>query len=126
VVDELARGILGRLGIPSTANILNTLAKSIEVRSRSRNCTIELSAASILARSAGVSSEAQPNNWEQWLADVRYDYVNAGDPSLLDRRVWVREQCGGPTCEDGWETVTVDGKQVARRCPDCAKLWPEE
>jgi hypothetical protein len=126
VVDELARGILTRLGIVPTANILNTLAKSIEVRSRSRACTIELSAASILARSAGVSSEARPDNWEQWFADVRYDYVNAGDPSLLDRRIWARETCGGPRCEDGWETVTVDGKQVARRCPDCVALWPEE
>jgi hypothetical protein len=125
VVDELARGIFDRLGIPPTANILNTLQKSIEVRARSQSSTVELSAAQILAKAAGVLKQAQPEDWELWFADARYEYVNAGDPRLADRHVWARERCGGTRCENGWETVTVDDHKVLRRCTDCVKLWGE-
>jgi hypothetical protein len=124
-LDELAGAILTRLHIPPNHIILNTLINSIEARARSRSCTIELSAASILARGAGVLSKAQPENWEDWLYDVRYDYVSEGDSKLSDRRVSARQVCGGKRCEDGWEIVRVGEKDVARRCPDCVKLWQE-
>jgi hypothetical protein len=124
-LDALARGILAQLNITSNSNIINTLTKSIQVRAKSRSCTIESSAAQILPRAAGVLSRAQPESWEAWFFDSRYDYVNAGDPRLSDRHSWVRCTCGGTRCEDGWEAITIDGKRVARRCPDCVKLWEE-
>jgi hypothetical protein len=124
-LDELAGAILDKLHIPSNPKILNTLTRSIQVRARSRGWTLELSGSSILARAAYVAAQAQPENWEDWLYDARYDYVLEGDSKLSDRSVSARQVCGGKRCEDGWEIVKVGDREVARRCPDCVKLWQE-
>ena len=77
----------------------------------------------IAARAAFVAAESPPENWIEWFADVRYEYVPHGDKRLDDRRIEARPVCGSGRCSEGWETVKVGASSVLRRCPDCAQLW---
>ena len=86
---------------------------------------LESAARQIAARAAFVAAESPPENWIEWFADVRYEYVPEGDERLKDRRIEARPVCGGSRCEDGWERVQVKGSAVLRRCTDCAKLWAD-
>ena len=122
-LDALARGILGTLRIPANDKILQVLTRSIEVKARSRQWSLEAAANNIVAHCAPFAVESPPESWEEFLYDVRYEYVAAGDPKLADKRIEARPTCGGSNCQDGWETLRIADKTVSRRCPACAQLW---
>jgi hypothetical protein len=124
-LEEIAQRILSLLKVASNSNILDTITRSIEIRARSRECSIEAAGQEIAARAAWIAGEAAPEDWLAWFYDARYAYVAQGDKALTDRRIEARPVCGGSRCSEGWETVRVGDRQVSRRCPDCVKLWQE-
>jgi hypothetical protein len=122
---EIAQHILTLLRVDANPNILDTLIRSIEIRARSRQCTVEAAGQEIAARAAWIAGEAAPEDWLAWFYDARYAYVSQGDKALSDRRIEARPVCGGSRCSEGWESVRVGDRLVSRRCPDCVKLWAE-
>ena len=97
--------MLSLLRIPSSLFLFETVTKSITVKARSKNSSVEAAAQQILGRAALVATESPPENWIEWFADVRYEYVPQGDRRLQDRRIEAR-----PTCVLAPDARTV-GKQ---------------
>lgn len=124
-LEEIARRMILLLEVKLNSQLLQTLIKSIRTKARSKQCSEEAAAQQIAARAAFVASESPPEDWDQWFADVAYEYVPDGDERLRDRHIEARPICGGPRCSEGWETVKVNNVPVLRRCPDCVKLWSD-
>lgn len=124
-LEEISIRMVDLLHLPRNALILEALTKSIEVKARSKQCSLEAAAQQIAARAAFVAVEYPPEDWVLWFQDVRYEYVAQGDKRLDDRRVQARPVCGGSRCSEGWEPVKIGEVTVLRRCPDCVRLWED-
>lgn len=119
-LDQIARSILAMIEVPANPLILDTLSSTIRFKAKAHESSYELAGQRVAARAASlVADETIPENWQDWLQDVRYDYVAQGDRTTRYSRL----VCAGKRCSEGWETVRVGDLTVLRRCPDCVRLW---
>lgn len=124
--DEITKRMISLLELKVSPKLLEVSTRSIEMKSKSKDCSYEAAAQQIAARAAFVSAESPPIDWVDWFIDAGYEYVPQDDPRLKDKHIYARPVCGGPRCQEGWEVVKVEGLPVLRRCPDCEQLWKDQ
>jgi hypothetical protein len=125
-VQEIATHIVVMCGIDPNPHILEVVTKTLDVVQRNKHCTLEAAVNAVGGRAAAlITAETQPNDWLEWFADARYEYVSKEDSKLKDRSVEARPVCGGTQCQDGWEKIRVNGHDIVRRCAQCVQLWQD-
>lgn len=124
-LEQIAMRMLDLLQVTAKPLIVEALTRSIELKAKNRQCSLESAAQQIAARAAFVAAESPPEDWGLWFQDVGHEYFAQGDQRLNDRSLWSRPTCGSQRCQEGWEPVRTGEIVVLRRCPDCAKLWAD-
>lgn len=125
-LDEIVIRMIRLLKLSASPLMLETLTRTIQVKARNRNSSLEWAAQHVLARAALIAQESPPDDWLQWFEDARYEYVPAGDSKLKDRRIEARPTCGGTRCSEGWEMVKVGDAVISKRCADCERAWRDQ